>query len=223
MQKTKIPSALLLWNLSFLFLALPWICQAESAKASPGRMEMTGSDLFSNRGWNSRQVTIQGFGLGMNWPEAQQHARLGHFSLVQLGVAARQAPECNGEGWCQVCETKLQCDGVSLQFGSTGQIIVMSIGNVPDFAPREVRLRAIQRRFKGATREFFDQYSKSLRLKLLGPESNRLSTAHNDSEYIEYTYRELGLILEIKGCPNQPPENSCSGLEVRFVPLSSLQ
>ena len=223
MQTTKLTGALLLWSLSLLFFVLPGICQAGADKATTAGIEMTGSDLFSTRGWNSRQVTILGFRLGMNWPEAQEQARARHFSLIQLGVAGRKPPECNGQGWCQVCATKLHCDGPSLELGKTGEIVAMSIGNVPDFVPKDVRLRAIQRQFKGATREFFDKYSKDLRLKLLGPESSHVSTAHNDSEYVEYTYRELGLILEIEGCPNQPAENSCSGLELRFVPLSSLQ
>jgi hypothetical protein len=91
----------------------------------------------------------------------------------------------------------------------------MLITKVPEDAAKEVREKALQRRFKGVTRDFFEKYSKDLRLKLLGPASSQESTPYRG---MVYRYPEFGLVIKTTACPSGPPESPCSDLELSFIP-----
>jgi hypothetical protein len=216
MQTTRLICAVFLWIGSILFLGKLGICQTLAYKSTAAGIELTDSDLFSTRGWSSQQVRVMGFSLGMTWPEVQEHVRARHLDLIGEGVPGKEAA-CAGQGWCQVCEAQFQCGGLALDFGTSREIIEMSISKVPEDAAKKARHNAIQRRFKGTTRDFFEQYSKDLRLKVLGPESSHESVG---ALGIEYRYRELGLVIEISPCPSHPVESPCSELELKFVPPS---
>lgn len=179
---------------------------------------MTESDLLSMHGWNSEQVRILGFRLGMTWPEVQEQARARHFGLIGEGVPGMEAP-CAGQGSCQVCEGSGLCGGLALDFGTSREVAGMSITKIPEDAAKEVRKNALQRRFQGATRDFFEKYSKDLRLKLLGAESSKESAPPEDLiRSLAYRYREFGLVIEVSPCPDHPAESPCSDLELEFVP-----
>jgi hypothetical protein len=95
----------------------------------------------------------------------------------------------------------------------------MSIAKVPEDAAKEVRKNALQRRFKGATRDFFEKYSKELRLKLLGPESRKESAPPEDLiRGLAFLYPELGVVIRVTSCPSGPPESPCSDLHLDFMP-----
>jgi hypothetical protein len=179
-------------------------------------IELTDRDLLAVHNWNSRQVSVLGFHLGMAWPEVSAQARARNLVLAGEGDPRRR-PACEGKGWCLVCEAPGLCDGLSLVFGEEREIVKLSIGKIPEDAAKEVQANALQRRFKGATRKLFDRYSKDLRLKLLGPESSQTTT---DANGIIFTYLKPGLIVEVSPCPEGPPESTCAGLVLEFVPPS---
>jgi hypothetical protein len=180
---------------------------------------MTESDLFSTHGWTSQQVRILGFRLGMTWPEVQEQARSRRLSVLVAPDPDGMTPTpCAGQGSCKVCEGPYRCGGLDLDFGANHEVVEMSVTKVPDFAAKEVQRDALQRRFKGATRDFFEKYSKDLRLELLGPESSQESNSNGDLVYnYTYKYPELGMVIWNSPCPSALAESPCSLLELRFI------
>ena len=206
-----------LWRYLLLPLASIALCQAGTdSDTSTARLELPGIDLFAIHDWRSQQVSVLGFHLGMKWPEVAAEARARKLHLFFSGDPRRETA-CEGKGWCLVCEAPGLCDGLALAFGAEHEIVKLSIGKIPDVAAKEVQANALQRQLKGSTREFFDRYSKNLRLKLLGPESNRETT---EAKTVIFTYRRAGLIVKVSPCPEDLPESPCSGLELEFVPPS---
>jgi hypothetical protein len=204
------------WAYLLLPLAGIGLCQAGASDKSTASIELTSKDLFAIPGWNSSQVSVLGFRLGMTWPEVSAEARARHLTLKGSGDPRREPP-CEGKGWCLVCEAPGVCNGLALVFGAECEIVKLSISKTPDFAAKEVQAAALQKRAKGATRDLLERYSKDLRLKLLGPESSQTTTETKD---LIFTYRQLGLIVQVSPCPKDLPESTCAGLILEFVPPS---
>jgi hypothetical protein len=204
------PSFLLRCAGLLLSLAGAGLCQEDAHKY----IELTAADLFATHNWNSGQVSVLGFHLGMTWPDAAAQARASNLSLVGQGDPRHQ-PACEGKGWCRTCEAPGLCNGLALVFGTENEIVQLSIGKIPEMAAKEVQANALQGRLKGATRKLFDRYSKDLRLKLLGPADTQTTT---EAKSILFTYRKRGLVVQVSPCPTSPPESSCAGLDLEFVP-----
>ncbi len=168
-------------------------------------LEITQVDLFGTKGWDSGQVSVLGFSLGMGRREA----------LLTAQQDGMRLDDDHGQG----CLTAKTCSvieegnfkGVSLYFGETD--IVEKIGIEVRFrnVSREERSASVANRFSGATRRFVESYSDNLRIRTLGRtdviRAGKMNTpgwVRGTSENVpslpaqfEYLYNSLGLILHV--------------------------
>lgn len=160
---------------SLVFIACALFCVGGNAFAqaslqsggSKAHIEMTEADLFGRRIWNSRQVSIMGFYLGMPRVQAFRNARQNGFALFANDPTT--SAKCEGSK-CVVCDPKGSiCPGLSLDFDRNNRIYKMAVDRIPEDASEVVQASAITRHFKGRTYQFFYHYSEALRLQVLGP------------------------------------------------------
>lgn len=130
------------------------------------KIELTESDLFATEGWDSTQVQILGFRLGMTRLQANENAD--RHDLVLLVPDLRNLAKCQ-TNLCEVCDSHGVCRGITLMFGDEEKVDRIDITRAPEDAAKVVRKAAITGEFKGSTYQFFNRYSDKLREKLLGP------------------------------------------------------
>jgi hypothetical protein len=98
----RLPSVFPRCACLLLSLAGAGLCQGGAGKY----IELTAADLFAAHNWNSRQVSVLGFHLGMAWPDVSAQARARGLNLVGQGDPRRQTA-CEGKGWCKELRLKL--------------------------------------------------------------------------------------------------------------------
>ena len=157
------------------------------------RSEITMIDLFENKDWNSTNVEIMGFYLGMSLHDATLHAQELGVSLINPDL--RNFQQCS-HGICELCYSNHVCPGVTFDFGKGDNVLSIEITRIPEDASPSVRKAAITQKFKGNTYELFNNYSNNLRHKLLGEENSRESV-QRDPRFIKYKYDHRGVILMI--------------------------
>jgi hypothetical protein len=138
--------------------------RSQAVKLDTRQIELTETDLFSRKDWNSTEIRVLGFHLGMTRRDADENARQRDLSLV----STVDSTVCHGK-ICEVCDARDICPGVTLSFGDSERIDRMDVSRIPEDAAAEVRRAAIVLRFKGSTYQLFNHYSEALRIRLLGP------------------------------------------------------
>jgi hypothetical protein len=188
---------------------------------SGGEIEMTNGDLFGSQNWNSQQVRVLGFYLGMTRGEAYENAR--HHDLALFVPDLRNLANCRGNV-CEVCNARGVCPGITLDFGSDERVEKMQITRVPEDAALVVREAAITQKFKGRTSDFFNNYSEELRVNLLGP-GVLVRKQVNSSRKVPlskliYDYPERGLRISASLDESSPKRPVDIDLSVIFMPPS---
>jgi hypothetical protein len=183
------------------FPSASWTAQqAENRIQSP--IEITQVDLFGMKNWNSMQVSILGFRLGMTRQDTLMVAlKTGLRFDDDLGQA------CLKEKACNVFEGG-RYNGVSLIYGEGEVLEKIQIEAQRRNASRQERSSWAVSKFQGATRQFVESYSDNLRNQILGssdamragkmtPPSVRGSNPSGlmPPAHREYQYSRLGLTL----------------------------
>jgi hypothetical protein len=153
-------------------------------------LEITQVDLFSLKGWNSVQVSVDGLWLGMNFGGAA--SALSKRGLRLFDDASR-SPCTATSRTCYVARQATDGGTVDVALENGGRIDAIYVGMPEDPATLP---QTIAGRFKGETRRFFFHYSDALRLKLLGPPDRVKKSPTTDAMQGQiYYYDRLGLIV----------------------------
>ncbi len=181
----------------------------KSSKTRGTRLELTEVDVLARHDWSSEDVAVLGFHLGMKRAEAMENAR--ERKLTLMATTHQDTSPCS-VSHCDVCDEKVICNGIGLEFDSGESVDAINIVRTePDFSS-EVRNASIVRHFKGRTYSFFHNYSNELRLKLLGSESKREENAS-----VKYLYPKFGVQVYVSHSPNRGVPEGSAGLTVSFV------
>ncbi len=169
------------------------------------RLEMTQVDLFGMKGWDSRQVSVLGFRLGMGRRDALLTAQQDEMRLDD-----DHGQGCLTAKTCSVIEEG-KFNGIDLYFGESD--IVEKIGIEIRFrnVSKEERSASVSNRFTGATHRFVESYSDNLRIRTFGRTDAIRAGKMNTPGWVrgtstgfpsspaqfEYLYSSLGLILHV--------------------------
>lgn len=184
-------------------------------------IELTQVDLFSRPDWEQSQVAVAGFFLGMTRTQAFEWAKANNLTL-RSDVPPRRAQEVRvpcRQASCSLSQVGGNWIGVNLFF-DTDRVTKIKV-SVPLDADPDVKKVNIARTFKGLTHEFFNNYSESLRNRILGPaEAKETPVKVGDHvsalTYIEYNYPKLGVVVHtIVNKSDHPPRPF--DLEVDFI------
>jgi len=183
-------------HLAISLLLSTVLCSKMSLAQVDRPIEFTETDPFNNAQWNSSQVTVLGFKLGMKRSDAAQVAQSRGLSLEELKGSPCVATVCSvfgKEGWT----------GVDLLYDSRDTVSKISIdAYVADLSEKLAR-GLIVRVLRGSTQRLMSDYSDKLRRELLGMEDERCvkppkTTAAVQSYYNEYKYNRLGLMFHVE-------------------------
>ena len=200
-------------------------CSAPAQTPGTGErriIELTKEDLFAKENWNSLQVSVLGFRLGMTRNEAEANAQK-HNLFLLTNVRYTKSVEKN----CDVCSAQNICPGIGLTFGNEDRTVRMEIQRVPNDADLVVRKAAITRKFRGKTFGFFDHYTDSLRVSTLGPglrEDAKPASTNSPFKGANYLYAERGVEVYVEQdnrTPDAPVELAVTFLqrgEERYKP-----
>lgn len=132
------------------------------AQNTPAAIEITQVDLFTLKEWDSGQVAFSGFRLGMKRNEAFRNAQARELALDDdFGQGCLKAPTCY----------LLQSGryiGLSMSFGIQDSIQRIRIETPSSDGSKKDRESWMVRKLRGQTSELFENYSDSLRARLLG-------------------------------------------------------
>jgi hypothetical protein len=189
----ETPALLFLAALACLFA--PTIMSLFAAEPTQKPIELTKVDLFSQPEWQKAPVAVDGFALGMTRSEARRLAET-HGLTLALGSAPQSAEERESvcqQAMCSVRQRNGNYIGVDLYFDRAGHTsrIAIEFSQAMDL---EVQRANVARRFKGLTYRLFNDYSDSLRQRVLGPaegEERQVPTI----KFISYKYLSAGLIV----------------------------
>lgn len=181
-------------------------------------LELTTTDAFALKSWDSSMLSVLGFRLGMKRSEVMKTAARESLRLSESKPPSERPCESNR---CDVESSRGIYLGVSVEFDSRARIAQIDVEAIPSDAAPAVRRAAITRKFKGNTYDFFNHYSEALRSKLLGP--GILVRKEVDSPPkvpamdVVYSYPERGLriYVSISMASHQAPVDN--GLTVSFV------
>lgn len=205
---------LLVYLISSHGIVSGWSQRQASQESIPPVIELTRNDLFSQTGWDSRQVSILGVRVEMTRKETQKLLRAEGYDLEDVESTNR---DCRSER-CQVCNSKGLCPGLALSFDASNYVTSMTIEKIPADAVASIRKAAIAKRFHGKTYSFFNDYSNALRKRLLGPESS----VEANSQYPDikaYWYDDRGIIVSVN--PGRSGLEKEYDLSVTFTRLKS--
>jgi hypothetical protein len=188
----------------------------EQNQANVGPIEVSRLDWLAQKNWQSVQVSVSGFVLGISRQEATRVAARAHKKLVGLRGGRDEYP-CSSER-CLVETHANRYTGVELEFNSSDNIIGISIDTIPLDANPEVQEAGVTRSFVGETKAFFDKYSDTNRRRVLGEaESIRSDRNPPDShiQRMEFSYPHLGLAVSVSVDDRRP--DSPFDLSVKLV------
>jgi hypothetical protein len=201
-----------------LFLASYAVTEATADKEEV--VELTSVDLFVSPNWQHSPISVEGFTLGITRAQAFEIAKTRELTLRD-NMPTRRVNEGKGpchQQSCSVSTPNGNWIGVDLSFESD-RVTKIKV-SVPAEAYPEVKKVNIAREFKGLTRQFFNEYSDSLRTKVLGPaegkETHDVLSSGPDYSYthIEYDYLSSGIIVHVTVSKQSPKPFD---LEVDFV------
>jgi hypothetical protein len=198
-----------LFSFSFsLFIVYSLKAQTSQSQAQTP-LEITKIDLFGLKGWESTQVSVRDFQLGMSRKKAAHTAQSEELILDDdLGQA------CLKEKTCHVLNNGKYI-GVSLVFNAEDVVEMIVIEAYRRNASREERSVSLSGMFLGNTRQLAADYSDNSRLRILGnadiyevttPEEpsvwRRLMRRSREAPIqLKYQYSRLGLVVraDLKG------------------------
>ncbi len=181
--------------LVFAVILIPGPLKAKGFETvQPPLIEITKVDLFSLKDWNSTQVSILGFKLGMERNDVLKNAqRQGLTVDDEFGQGCLNADTCSAFRASRYI-------GLAVTFGFRNSIQRIRV-ELPWDLSHEEREALLVNEFSGQTKEFFTHYSDDLRIRLLGPASvfGFGGTSWGGPPLNqEYQYYSKGLILRIR-------------------------
>jgi hypothetical protein len=182
--------------------------QAQKSAAGTGRvLELTQVDALAKRNWTSENIRVLEFHLGMSKTEAIENARKRNLNLNCLKN-------------CDVCDQQnVLCNGISLSFGSDGNVDAIYVMRPLAEAPEDLRKFSVTGQFKGQTYALFHTYSDALRLKLLGPGAGRVED--HATRTTTYYYPRYGLRIYVNRSANPKVSESQADLTLSFFRYDS--
>ena len=184
-------------------------------------VELTKVDLLNLRGWEQREVAVDGFFLGMTREQAFEVARANNLKLRSdlPPKTTKQVKLPCRETSCSVLQANGNWIGVDLFFNA-GHLAKIKI-SVPVDADPEVKRVNVARKFKGRTYQFFNSYSDDLRKQAFGPAEGKETPVKAGSQtsaltFVEYEYLHSGVIIHLTINKNNHPPRPFD-LEVDFV------
>jgi len=186
----------------------PSSCGEPLQNAQPA-IEITQVDLFSLKGWDSSQVAFFDFRLGMRRNEAFRNAQ-----NQELTMDDDSGQGCLKAASCHVLKSGGYI-GLSLSFGVSDSIQRITIVMPSSSGSKGEKEDWVVTKLRGQTRELFENYSDSLRARLLGiananwfdaPRGMPPYDGHTiDGHTIqEYQYYSKGLILHVRSKATKP-------------------
>jgi hypothetical protein len=173
-----------------------------TAQVRPRRIELTETDLFSVESWTSAKVGVRGFHLGMQWLDVSTTAKGQKLHLTEQGTPGIEKA-CSGKGRCYVLDARNVFISLSVIFGEHHEITDLSVERPYSVGiDRRVVNSEVVRQFKGRTLLLFSQYSRDLRLRLLGTEA----ATETREGFTTFSYPAT-----------KPVEDPCSDVEVIFM------
>ena len=171
-----------------------------------GRIEITEVDILSLPEWDSSQLEVAGFYLGMSRDAAVMHARERGLRLLQYGtqpgindVACLDAESC-----LLYSSTVHDYLDTVVRFSGKQGILAITIQSSAHFehAPHGTLKAAMTAgRLKGLTYEFLNgRYSNAFRLKLLGPETTTKRVSGQWGDKVKdtvYVYSHRGFSITV--------------------------
>jgi hypothetical protein len=169
-------------------------------------LEATAVDVFSAKDWDSRQISVLGFRLGMSRTEALSVAQQRGLRLINPlppNAGEERREDVLGihgpDGWT----------GVDLVFGKDAQVEEIDMDLFVGFAGGA---QWIAERLKGASRQLAVHYSDKLRVQLLGREDqhcvSHAAPPIADNSFHTYKYTRRGFVFKIdaieRGDPAKP-------------------
>lgn len=180
------------------------------------RIELTESDLFTSKNWTSGDVTVLGLGLGMTWNDVELASKARGFKLSTSVGPGMRGP-CRGSGTCDVLDAKGVLTTVSVVFGLSREVKELSIEKLFAGVNPQVEKSHAALGLQGATSRLINQYSRKLRLELLGIETDRKDDRHYGFTTFQYSHR--GVSLTVTPCAGKPLEDVCSNIVLSFAPV----
>jgi hypothetical protein len=172
---------------------------AQSTSMAGRTVELTEVDLFSLPDWQHQTIAVDGFTLDMTKEQAVEIAKRKGLILrnkQMLGKVGEPNVPCT-QRVCAVDKLDGPWIGVDL-FLDMDRVSKIKV-SIPGDADAEVKNVNIATEFKGRTRQFFNNYSDDLRIKILGVSDGKKTHPKSASgadpfyTFIEYDYRRLVL------------------------------
>ena len=197
---------------------LAW-AQSPSPGMPGGGIELTRTDLFLTKDWDSKRVRILGLHIGMPRERANSEAIKQGLTLNQHGVQYVRLP-CSDAESCQAYTSQGLYTGIRLRFGREEEVVEIVIERAPEYADPAIKRANVTRSFKGQTYELFNgSYSNELRLRLFGPETSHDQVSGQFGEKIKdtrYTYTKRGVTIRVS--PEGATQPRLELDEVSFCP-----
>src|SRR5437660_643562 len=217
LQIRAIVTLLTIVTFSYLVHPAAALAQSSGMHTTPGarkQLELTQVDVFATRNWNSEDIRVLDFHLGMSRADALENARKRNLNLI-ASTRGDSAPCSVSE--CVVCDQQnILCDGIELHFGNDDHVEGIDIMRPLQEAPQDLRRASVTQQFKGQTYLFFHSYSNAVRLKLFGPESGH-EGADPSTRTTKYVYPRLGMEVYVSVSAHKRVLESKADLTVYFV------
>jgi len=185
-----------------LCAAVVSLCLAQAAvpQTAPKLIELSKTDLFTIKVWNSTQISVMGLHLGMTRQDAIVEARRHRWQFINNSPPYLPG-DCTVDKHCFVVDSADVNHGISFELDSKDQIIFLSLRPVfPNPGPKDGILGS----FQGDTYRLFQKYTDELRMKLLGPADESKSIREALSTETTHYYWKLGLTLHVHPLPGAP-------------------
>lgn len=195
---------------------------------NPPAQEITAVDLFRLRGWNSRQVSVLGFRLGMGRKDCVRIAQ--NQSLILDDTSGQS---CLQDSSCAVYDGG-RYTGITLSFDRANAVDKISLEVFRAETAKAERGNLITAKLIGDTRRFAEAYSDNLRVQLLGGASKfnaerpmtrsarrKQLSGFPVPTHMQYIYSGLGLILVLDTMDRSLMNPQPAGLKLvtfEFVP-----
>jgi hypothetical protein len=167
-----------------------------AAEPKVGRhIELTKRDLFAIKNWTSLDISVLGFYLGMTRKEAQGNAIAQRLRIAIDVPPPAPCPHKNQGEDCDIFNRQDHYIGLSIHFDTEDRISRIVVEREPPAADPSVRRADVARRFKGSSHALFFAYTDALRVKLLGPESNRVLPTDRRETAARFSYSRLGVTV----------------------------
>lgn len=177
---------------------------AEPSQKRPSSIEISQVDVFSLQGWDSSHVSFAGFRLGMERKEAFRNAQ-----DWDLTMDDDSGQGCLKAATCHLLKSGKYI-GLIVTFGISDSIQSIRVEVPSSNVSRKEKENWLVAKMCGQTRELFENYSDSLRARLLGIananwfDATTGVTPFDSPANQEYQYYSKGLILRVRSEVTKP-------------------